>query len=117
MTHVEKYSFYFKSEERAKEAISDLNTIFCKNLNFCLSISCGCEFENKDRVCKTYTIDSDFERNIFLNEGPSWTMIYMQNANNLFLHLYNYGNLLENEIIELKKDLSKFQSKEANKTQ
>lgn len=115
MTQVDKYSFFFDSPQRAQEALSEINDIFCKSFSLCLTISCGCEFEGKPKVCNSSKIESDFERNIFLNEGPSWTMIYMQDGVEVYLHFYNFGSFTETEVFTLRDKIAKFQQKESIK--
>lgn len=111
MKHIEKYSFYFHSTERATEAISLINSIFCDALFLCSSSLCACEFEKGERICKTYTLDTI--RPIVINEGPEWTMIYIQDENILELHFYYYGPKVENEYIILNNELAKFQYSES----
>lgn len=112
MNHVDKYVFYFATAERANSAINDINDIFCKALNLCLSSSCGCEIGKGEKICKTYKI-SEGLRPVTVNEGPDWTMVYVQLDNSLILHFYYYGPKVDIEMMALGGDLSKFQYTEA----
>lgn len=109
--HLHQFILRFNSPERAADAISEVNSMFCRCLNLCMSTSCGCELGIGSNICKSYEVDG--VRKVTINEGPEWTMIYLQEDSNLIMHLFYYGPKLELEWMDLQNNLAKFQYTEA----